>query len=156
MKKVLLGFALFCLPPLTAADVLDKSSSFAVTQDATTGVWILECSLSVSGIDRTDTHSVGIHIEYKDYGQSFSTPLYSRTVDLLPTERSYFDSAEGSYQFEIKKVGRKIFASVEVTQNSAYTNDDFTCSMTISSSNLGTLYSFRTNHLIIDSGEPHP
>ena len=127
LKRLMMITGLMLLTSASWAQGLDKASSFAVEQDALTGVWTLECSAEVSDIDRLGAYTVDVHVQYTN--GSTSTTIFNTRAVILPNQRSASEFADGMYTFEAKKVGKKLTASVEATWNAANSNDVFYCSI---------------------------
>ncbi|MDH3614409.1 MAG: hypothetical protein OES10_14165 [Gammaproteobacteria bacterium] len=155
MYKILIATASLLVPLIASGEVLDKSSSFSAEQDSITGIWTLECESEVSGIDRLETHSVDIYVEVAGGDPAV---IFSTRVDILPTERSVTESAEGIYEFEVKKKGSKLVVSFDATWF-ATTGDEFYCTIGIYKGIYpppagNDLYLMRYRYAIISSGTP--
>ena len=158
MHKILLIAASLLLASVVPAEVLDKSSTFTVEQDALTGNWNLECSAEVSGIDRSLDHSVSASVQFSNGTSSIT--LFNEHVDVLAGENRIV-RAEDRIDFEIKKAGTRLKVSVEVSEfYPAATNDKFVCAISIrkgiaSESEKGdSLTSVIITHQITDAGTP--
>ncbi len=150
MRKILI--AILLLPLIASGEVLDKSSSFSVEQDSVTGVWTLECTSEVSGIDRLETYNADIFVT----GRAL---ILDVSVELLPSEKSFSDFVEGLYEIEVKKVGHKLMVNIDATQLSAITGDSFECVINIAKGPFppapgAMLYAMQILHRITSSGEP--
>ena len=106
LKRLTIITGTILLASAAWAEVLDKASSLGVAQDATTGIWTLECLSEVTGISRLDAHNVGASVQIAD-GTGAIT-IFSIQKDMLPAERRVTESAEGVYDFEMKKAGNRI------------------------------------------------
>ena len=158
MHKILLTAASLLLASVALAEVLDKSSTFTVEQDALTGNWNLECSAEVSGIDRSLDHSVSASVQWS--GGTSPITLFNEHVDVLAGENRIV-RAEDRTDFEIKKAGTRLKVSVDVSEYyPAGTGDKFICAITIrkgiaSESEKGdSLTSVIIDHRIADAGTP--
>ena len=157
MKRFILACLTVFFVPVASAQILDKSSSLALEQDALSNTWNIDCSAEVSGIDRSFPHRIDVHLQQT--GEPIGTlTLFNSHVEILPDENRISQIVDG-VDFEIKKAGDRLIATIYVSDYYPFgTHSGIYCSIGFSRivgpAEYRTLYAVQMTQGIVDSGTP--
>jgi hypothetical protein len=129
MPKFLFSVTSLLLTSVVSAQVLDKTSSFTIEQDAITGNWNLQCTSEVSGFDKSLDHNVGVDLRLSN--GTGSIQIFDLTTNILAGEKSFM-AVEDRTDFEIRKAGTRLKVNIDVSDYyPAGTGDTFYCVINI-------------------------
>jgi hypothetical protein len=129
MNKFLFMVTSLLLTSVVSAQVLDKTSTFTIEQNAITGNWNLQCTSEVSGFDKSLDHNVGVDLRISNGTDSIQ--IFNLTANILAGENRYM-AVEDRTDFEIRKAGTRLKVSIDVSDYyPAGTGDTFYCVINI-------------------------
>jgi hypothetical protein len=99
MKKIPVLILTLFLPLIASGDMYGKSNSFSMEKDVSTGIWTYVCTIKIQGIDRQ-----GIYNGLLTFRSDFDA--IDLSFVLGPSDRTYYESSSGVYEFEAKVTGK--------------------------------------------------
>ncbi len=132
------------------ADDFDKSSSITVEKDASTGIWTVECALTIQGLDGQGAYTVrvlhrlapGTHI--------------LRDLMLSPNDKIFNESSPGVYEIQARLTGKKLFLHAVYFHSPIFANQNPRCDVEVYTGFFGDLiYDIDMQHHIAGD-EPSP
>ena len=127
MPRLLMIVAVLLLSVNAWAEGLNKSNSLIVENDPMTSRWTATCDISVSGVD---PHQIYSGVMLFSFLPSFGGPtvsVFNVLFQVGPGDRTWTESAPGTYKVKANLKGREVTVHAEVKFNAIIGGDRVSC-----------------------------